>query len=99
MVLWGELRVEATLENLRKVSEFVRDIGQQLQGPRLRLSFDALRTPCYAPRAPETQAFVRRVRPVNPVPIQPGKEKIRIVLAGFRKADRTKCLRVWRQPC
>ena len=31
MVLWGELRVEATLENLRKVSEFVRDIGQQLQ--------------------------------------------------------------------
>ncbi len=31
MVLWGELRVEATLENLRKVSEFVRDIGKQLQ--------------------------------------------------------------------
>ena len=31
MVLWGELRVEDTLENLRKVSEFVRDIGQQLQ--------------------------------------------------------------------
>ena len=31
MVLWGELRVEATLENLRKVSEFVREIGQQLQ--------------------------------------------------------------------
>ena len=31
MVLWGELRVEATLENLRKVSEFVRDIGQQLR--------------------------------------------------------------------
>ena len=31
MVLWGELRVEATLENLRKVLEFVRDIGQQLQ--------------------------------------------------------------------
>ena len=31
MVLWGELRVEATLENLRKVSEFVRHIGQQLQ--------------------------------------------------------------------
>ena len=29
--MWGELRVEATLENLRKVSEFVRDIGQQLQ--------------------------------------------------------------------
>ncbi len=27
----GELRVEATLENLRKVSEFVRDIGQQLR--------------------------------------------------------------------
>ncbi len=31
MVLWGELRVEATLENLRKVSDFVRDIGRQLQ--------------------------------------------------------------------
>ena len=31
MVLWGELRVEATLENLRKVSDFVRDIGQQLR--------------------------------------------------------------------
>ena len=31
MVLWGELRVEATLENLRKVSEFVQDIGQQLR--------------------------------------------------------------------
>ncbi len=31
MVLSGELRVEATLENLRKVSEFVRDIGRQLQ--------------------------------------------------------------------
>ena len=30
-VLRGELRVEATLENLRKVSEFVRDIGQQLR--------------------------------------------------------------------
>ena len=30
MVTWGELRVEATLENLRKVSKFVRDIGQQL---------------------------------------------------------------------
>ncbi len=30
-VAWGELRVEATLENLRKVSEFVRDIGQQLR--------------------------------------------------------------------
>ena len=30
-VTWGELRVEATLENLRKVSEFVRDIGQQLR--------------------------------------------------------------------
>ncbi len=27
----GELRVAATLENLRKVSEFVRDIGQQLR--------------------------------------------------------------------
>ena len=33
MVTWGELRVEATLENLRKVSEFVRDIGQQLRLP------------------------------------------------------------------
>ncbi len=31
MVVWGELRVEARLENLRKVSEFVRDIGQQLR--------------------------------------------------------------------
>ena len=30
-VNWGELRVEATLENLRKVSEFVRGIGQQLR--------------------------------------------------------------------
>ena len=29
--LWRELRVEATLENLRKVSEFVRDIGRQLR--------------------------------------------------------------------
>ena len=37
MVLWGELRVEATVENLRKVSEFVRDIGQQL-----RLTEDAM---------------------------------------------------------
>ncbi len=31
MVLSGELRVEATIENLRKVSDFVRDIGRQLQ--------------------------------------------------------------------
>ncbi len=31
MVLWGELRIEATLGNLRKVSDFVRDIGQQLR--------------------------------------------------------------------
>lgn len=30
MVVWGELRVEATLENLRKVSEFLRDIEQRL---------------------------------------------------------------------
>ena len=30
-VKWGELRVEAALENLRKVSEFVRGIGQQLR--------------------------------------------------------------------
>ncbi len=30
-VLWGELRVAATLENLRKVSDFVRDIGRQLR--------------------------------------------------------------------
>ena len=36
-VTWGELRVEATLENLRKVSEFVRDIGQ-----RLRLTEESL---------------------------------------------------------
>ena len=27
----GELRVEATLENLHKISEFVRNIGQQLR--------------------------------------------------------------------
>ena len=31
IVLWGELRVKATLENLRKISDFVRDIGQQLR--------------------------------------------------------------------
>ena len=31
MILRGELRVRATLENLRKVSDFVRDIGQQLR--------------------------------------------------------------------
>ena len=31
MILWGELRVEATVENLRKVSEFVRDIGRQIR--------------------------------------------------------------------
>ena len=31
MVLWGELRLEATVENLRKVSEFVRDMGRQLR--------------------------------------------------------------------
>ena len=31
MVLWGELRVEATVENLPEVSDFVRDIGQQLR--------------------------------------------------------------------
>ena len=37
MILWGELRVEATVENLRKVSEFVRDIGRQI-----RLTEDAL---------------------------------------------------------
>ncbi len=30
-VNWGELRVEATLENLRKVSEFVRGVGRQLR--------------------------------------------------------------------
>ncbi len=30
-VTLGELRVEATLENLRKISEFVRDVGQQLR--------------------------------------------------------------------
>ena len=37
MIRRGELRVEATLENLRKVSDFVRDIGRQL-----RLTEDAL---------------------------------------------------------
>ncbi len=31
MILWGELRVEATLGNLRKISDFVRDIGQQMR--------------------------------------------------------------------
>ena len=31
MILRGELRVEATVENLRKVSGFVRDIGHQLR--------------------------------------------------------------------
>ncbi len=30
-VTWGELRVAATLENMRKVSKFVRDIGRQLR--------------------------------------------------------------------
>ncbi len=30
-VTWGELRLEATPENLRKVSEFVRNIGQQIR--------------------------------------------------------------------
>ena len=37
MVVWGELRVEATLGNLRKLSDFVRDIGR-----RLELTEDAL---------------------------------------------------------
>ncbi len=37
MVLWGELRVEATLENLRRVSDFVRDVGR-----RLRLTDDTV---------------------------------------------------------
>ena len=31
MVMHDELRVEATIKNLRKISEFVRDIGQQLR--------------------------------------------------------------------
>ena len=31
MILRGELRVKATLENLRKVSDFLRDIGHQLR--------------------------------------------------------------------
>ncbi len=36
-VLWDELCVKATLQNLRRVSEFVRDIGR-----RLRLTEEAL---------------------------------------------------------
>ena len=37
MVLQDELRVEATIENVRRISEFVREIGQ-----RLRLTDDTL---------------------------------------------------------
>ena len=37
MIRQGELRVEATLENLRRISEFVRGMGH-----RLRLTEDAL---------------------------------------------------------
>ena len=40
MVLWGELRVQATLENLRKVSDFVRDIGRELRLTEEGLDFD-----------------------------------------------------------
>ena len=35
---WGELDVKATLANLRKVSEFVRDFGQQLGLPQEELA-------------------------------------------------------------
>ncbi len=31
MVIQDELRVEATIENVRRISEFVRDVGQRLQ--------------------------------------------------------------------
>ncbi len=37
MILLDELRVEATIENVRRISEFVRDTGQ-----RLRLTEDTL---------------------------------------------------------
>ena len=37
MIMQDELRVEATIENLRRISEFVRDMGQ-----RLRLTEDTL---------------------------------------------------------
>ncbi len=37
MVMQGELRVEATIESVRRISEFVRDTGQ-----RLRLTEDTL---------------------------------------------------------
>ncbi len=37
MILLDELRVEATIENVRRISEFVRDIGQ-----RLRLTEDTM---------------------------------------------------------
>ena len=31
MVMQDELRVEATIENVRRISEFVRDVGQRLR--------------------------------------------------------------------
>ena len=37
MVLWGELRVKAVLENVRKIGDFVRGVGRSL-----RLTEDAL---------------------------------------------------------
>ena len=37
MVMQDELRVEATIENVRRISEFVRDVGR-----RLRLTEDTL---------------------------------------------------------
>lgn len=37
MVMQDELRIEATIENVRRISEFVRDMGQ-----RLRLTEDML---------------------------------------------------------
>ncbi len=37
MIMQDELRVEATIENVRRISEFVRDMGQ-----RLRLTEDTL---------------------------------------------------------
>ena len=37
MVLWGELRVEAVLGNVRKIGDFVRGVGRSL-----RLTEDAL---------------------------------------------------------
>ena len=59
MILKGELRVEAALENLRKVSDFVRDVGQQL-----RLTEEALLNIDLAveerPRSPDSGGYPRR---------------------------------------